>query len=61
MKPISIELQRCDVAKEQNKLAGKEANKIDFNVSQNEANKADLIATESAGNKGDLNGAEVNK
>ena len=37
LKSISIQLQRCDVAKEQNKLAGNEANKTDFNMSQNDA------------------------
>ena len=61
LKPISIELQQCDVAKEQNKLHEKEANKTDFNVSQNEPNKADLITTENDKNKGDLNGAKVDE
>ena len=60
LKPVSIALQWCDVANEQNKLAGNEANKMDLNVSQNEGNKADLISTENNENKGDLNAAEVN-
>ena len=61
LKPISIQLQHCDVAKEQNKLAGNEANKMDFNVSQNDANKAVLIPTENDENKEDLNGAKVDE
>ena len=60
LKPVLIALQQCDVAKEQNKLAEKEANKMDLNVSQNEANKADLISTENDKNKGDFNCAQVN-
>ena len=77
LKPLSIVLQQCDVAKEQNNLAGNNGNQGDLNGGQvekgdsseseqnkgdlNAANKADLIPNDNNENQGDLNGGQVEK